>query len=157
MTRKGTGGRERERQRHRAVTSYDVAAEAGVSQSAVSRTFSNRGYVSQATRKRVMDAASKLGFQPNAIARSLITRQSKIVAVVMSELRYSFYVALLHELCHAVRSAGYQVMLTSIPDTGGIDDIMPDVLAYRADGVIMTAAGLSTKATRICREAGVRR
>lgn len=155
MKHKGTGGRAREHQRQRAVTSYDVAAEAGVSQSAVSRTFSNRGYVSEATRKRVMEAANKLGFHPNAIARSLITRQSKIVAVVMSELRYSFYVALLHELCHAVRSAGYQVLLTSIPEGEEVDDIMPDVLAYRAAGVIMTGVGLSSRATGVCREAGV--
>ena len=56
------------------VTSYDVARKAGVSQSAVSRTFRPGLSVSTKTREKVSKAAKKLGYRPNAIARMLITR-----------------------------------------------------------------------------------
>ena len=58
------------------VTSIDVARLANVSQSAVSRTFTPGASVSEATREKVMDAARKLGYRPNAHARSLTTKRS---------------------------------------------------------------------------------
>ena len=65
----------------RRINSYDVARLAGVSQSAVSRTFTPGASVSNKTREKVLSAAHELGYRPNAIARSLITRRSQIVAV----------------------------------------------------------------------------
>ena len=65
------------------ATSYDVAALAGVSQSAVSRVFQDGASASKAMRERVMAAANKLGYRPNAIARGLITQRSNMVAVVI--------------------------------------------------------------------------
>lgn len=151
--RQASGGAEPPRQVPRKpVTSYEVAKAAGVSQSAVSRTFSQRGYVSQETRQRVHKAAKELGFKPNAIARSLITQRSRIIAVVMADLQYSFYLSILHQLSKAIRAAGYQVLLISIPSSDEIDDYMPDVIAYRVDGIIIASALLSTKAARLCRD-----
>lgn len=137
------------------VTSYDVAAAAGVSQSAVSRVFSERGYASQAMRARVHEAAEKLGFRPNAIARSLITRRSQIIAVVIADLQYSFYLSILHRLCHELRSGGYQALLFSVPSSEDIDDFMPDVIAYQVDGVILASSRLASRSARLCRDAGV--
>lgn len=54
-----------------AVTSQQVAQLAGVSQSAVSRTFTPGASISPATREKVLQAARELGYRPNAIARSL--------------------------------------------------------------------------------------
>jgi len=62
------------------ATSYDVAKQAGVSQSAVSRAFSPGGSVSGDTRERILEAARNLGYRPNAIARGLITRRSNLWA-----------------------------------------------------------------------------
>jgi DNA-binding LacI/PurR family transcriptional regulator len=59
---------------NKAVTSVDVAKLAGVSQSAVSRAYTPGASVADGTRHRVMEAARKLGYRPNAIARTLITR-----------------------------------------------------------------------------------
>jgi len=70
----------------RAVTSYDVAKKAGVSQSAVSRCYKPGASVSKKTREKVRKAADELGYEPNAIARSLITRKSNSVAVIISNL-----------------------------------------------------------------------
>ena len=60
------------------TTSKEVAHLAGVSRSAVSRAFTPDASVSDLTRRKVMAAAAKLGYQPNIIARSLITRHSAL-------------------------------------------------------------------------------
>ncbi len=69
-----------------AVTSQQVAQLAGVSQSAVSRTFTPGASISPATREKVLKAARELGYRPNAIARSLNTARSRIIGVVISYL-----------------------------------------------------------------------
>ena len=68
------------------VTSYDVARVAGVSQSAVSRAFRPGLSVSAKTKEKVMKAAKKLGYRPNAIARMLITQRSGMIAVIISSI-----------------------------------------------------------------------
>jgi len=69
----------------------DVADLAQVSQSAVSRTFTPGASVSDQTRRKVLAAAQQLGYRPNALARSLITQQSRLVALVMCYLQNQFY------------------------------------------------------------------
>ncbi len=76
----------------------DVADLAEVSQSAVSRTFTPGASVSEQTRRKVLAAAQKLGYRPNALARSLITRRSRIVALVMSYLENQFYPLVIERL-----------------------------------------------------------
>ena len=80
------------------ATSYDVAMEAGVSQSAVSRCFQPGASISSKMRTRVMRAAKKLGYSPNAIARSLITRRSNQIAVIISNLTNLYYPEVLAEI-----------------------------------------------------------
>ena len=75
----------------RRVTSYDVASLAGVSQSAVSRCFKPGASVSKATYARVMQAAQDLDYTPNAAARSLITRRSNLVAVIVPAIVSQHY------------------------------------------------------------------
>ncbi|MBU6497697.1 MAG: LacI family DNA-binding transcriptional regulator, partial [Rhodospirillales bacterium] len=65
-----------ERAPKRRATSYDVARSAGVAQSTVSRCFKNDSAISPATRELVRETARRLGYRPNALARSLITRRS---------------------------------------------------------------------------------
>ncbi len=67
----------------RAVTSYDVAKAAGVSQSAVSRAFTDGAKISPATREKVRKVAAELGYRPSFIAQSLITRRSTLIGIVV--------------------------------------------------------------------------
>ena len=71
------------------VTSIDVAREAGVSQSAVSRVFSEHGSASAQTVQKVHHAAAKFGYRPNILARSLITGKSRIIGVIVAYLENS--------------------------------------------------------------------
>ena len=82
----------------RRTTSLDVARRAGVSQSAVSRTFTPGASVSAETRAKVLEAADALGYRPNKIARSLITQRSGIVGIVVAYLDNLYYPNVLEKL-----------------------------------------------------------
>ena len=125
--------------RDKNVTSYDVTMRAGVSQSAVSRCFKPGASVSQATRAKVMKAAKALDYTPNAIARSLITRRSNLVAVLISNLTNLYYPEVLSELSQQFVKRGMRVLLFTLPHEADVDKIIAQVWEYQVDGVIAAA------------------
>lgn len=121
------------------VTSYDVARRAGVSQSAVSRCFKPGASVSKKMRAQVMKAAIGLGYQPNAIARSLITRRSNMVAVVVSQKTALYYPEILVEISQRLSARGERVLLFTLEQESDIDLLLDQVLQYQVDGMIIAA------------------
>ena len=93
------------------ATAHEVARLAKVSQSAVSRTFTTGASVSDSTRQKVLHAARTLGYRPNALARSLITRRSRIIALVMSYLENQFYPLVIERLSQRLQKQGYHVLM----------------------------------------------
>ncbi len=136
-----------------AVTSLHVARLAQVSQSAVSRTFTPGASVSEQTRTKVNDAARQLGYRPNAIARSLITKKSRIIGVVMSQLDNQFYPVVLEKLSQRLRRDGYHVLLF-INDGDESDGVLAEILQYQVDGIVMASTVLSSALARDCADAG---
>lgn len=136
------------------VTSLDVARLAQVSQSAVSRTFTPGASVSEATRTKVEEAARKLGYRPNAIARTLITRRSRIIGVVMSYLENQFYPVVLEKLSQRLQRDGYHVLLF-IADTRQTDAVLAEILQYQVDGMVMASTSMSSALALRCEEAGI--
>jgi DNA-binding LacI/PurR family transcriptional regulator len=123
----------------RRVTSYDVAILAGVSQSAVSRCFKPGASVSKTTYARVMKAAQDLDYIPNAAARSLITRRSNMVAVILSNLVTLHYPEILSELSRQFNLRGMHVLLFQLPREGDVDQTLAEVWQHQVDGVIVAA------------------
>lgn len=123
----------------RNVTSYDVALRAHVSQSAVSRCFKPGASVSSAMRARVMKASRELGYTPNAIARSLITRRSNLVAVLISNLTNLYYPEVLSELSQQFVLKGMRVLLFTLPHEADVDKAISKVWEYQVDGAIVAA------------------
>lgn len=147
---------QRQRTRPRRASSYDVAALAGVSQSAVSRAFRPGAYLSDALRDRVLEAARTLGFRPNAIARSLATRRSGIVAVALGTIGNPLYPAVLDAFSR--RFAEQRLELLLLTDLTDPDALMQRIIGYQTDAVIVTAAtrlDASRQLTRRCVAAGV--
>jgi len=136
------------------VTSIDVARLAQVSQSAVSRTYTPGASVSDATRQKVESAARKLGYRPNAIARTLITRRSRIIGVVMSYLENQFYPVVLEKLSQRLQRDGYHVLLF-IADTRQTDAVLAEILQYQVDGMVMASTAMSSALAMRCEEAGI--
>ena len=121
------------------VTSYDVARRAGVSQSAVSRCFKPGASVSKKMRTRVMKAAEDLSYQPNLIARSLITRRSNMVAVVISQQTNLYYPEVLVQLSQRFSERGVRVLLFTLEHESDIDVLLNQIFQYQVDGVVEAA------------------
>jgi DNA-binding LacI/PurR family transcriptional regulator len=122
------------------VTSHDVASLAGVSRSAVSRTFTPDASVSEKTRRKVLAAAQKLGYQPNVIARSLITRQSRLIGLIMGEWENPFYTTMLRGFTERLGERDYRVMLLARPTAGDVEAAMRMLMQYRVDGMVLVSA-----------------
>jgi DNA-binding LacI/PurR family transcriptional regulator len=131
QTNEPLGGRD-----GRVVTSYDVARRAGVSQSAVSRCFKPGGSAGAKMRARVRRAAEQLGYTPNAIARSLITRRSNLIAVLISNLTSLYYPEVLSELSARASAHSERVLLFALPNESDVDQTIDQVMQYQVDGVI---------------------
>ena len=136
------------------ATSLDVARLAGVSQSAVSRCFTAGASVSDAMRNKVQEAARKLGYQPNAHARSLITGRSRIIGLVLSALENLYYPAVLERLAKRLQQDGYHLLIF-IGDNANSDDLVEEILQYNVDGIVLGATTLSSALAQRCADASI--
>lgn len=138
------------------ATAQEVARQAGVSQSAVSRTFTPGASVSSATRQKVLAAAAALGYRPNALARSLITRRSRIIALVMNYLDNQFYPQVIENLSQLLQAHGYHLlMFTGEAGQHNADAVLNDILQYQVDGIVLASSTLSPELAHSCAVAGV--
>lgn len=117
-----------------------MAREAGVSQSAVSRVFRPGLSVSQKTRDKVMATANEMGYRPNAIARMLITKQSGMVAVIVSSRANVNYPEVLSQVSKQLAARNKRVLLFTLDDADGVDDLFEQIWTFQVDGVIALAA-----------------
>ncbi len=136
------------------MTSRDVARRAGVSQSSVSRAFTPGASVAAKTRQAVIDAARQLGYRPNAFARSLIKRQSRIIGLMISQLDNPFYPRVVEAISRRLQASGYHVLvfLTRGEDA---DDDLQEILQYPVAGLLMASATLSSRLAGECATAGI--
>lgn len=130
------------------VTARQLARKLGVSQSMVSRAFSPNASIAPAMRDKVMEAALALGYQPNVIARSLSTRRSNIVGIVMASMTNPFYPELLEQLTRALQEVGLQTLLFHAPPGEDVDSQLPLLLQYQVDAVIIASATISSAMAR---------
>ena len=138
------------------ITSIDVAKEAGVSQSAVSRVFSKGGSASASTIQKVQEAANKLGYRPNVLARSLITGKSRIIGVIVAYLENQFYPEALEKLSHKLQQQGYHVLVFLASNSQSeIDEVVSEILDYQVDGIIVASASLSSSLSEQCERANI--
>src|SRR5262245_23529394 len=93
------------------ATIVDIARKLGVSAMTVSRALTGSTEVSERTRQRVVQCSRKLGYKPNRWARSLVTRKSSIVGVVIPDLSHSFFAEVTLGIEEVVHQAGYNILL----------------------------------------------
>ncbi|TWS98487.1 LacI family DNA-binding transcriptional regulator [Reyranella sp. CPCC 100927] len=141
--------------KHKAPTQRDVARVAGVSQAAVSRWISGRGYVASDVRERILKAVAELNYEPHPLARGLSSGQSDIIAIVLSSITNPWYPIVLNRITHVLQAMRLQVLLFNAAPPQSVDDVLPSVLRYRVKGVLITTASLSSKAALMCAEQGV--
>lgn len=138
------------RAKGRYPSSTDVARLAGVSQSAVSRTYSKEGSVSEEKRRKVFAAAETLGYRPSLIPRIMLTHRSHLVAIVMGGMYNPFYSAVLEQFTKELQATGHQVLLIHVDSAESLDAVLPTLASYRVDAVVSALAVLSPEAAREC-------
>jgi DNA-binding LacI/PurR family transcriptional regulator len=136
------------------VSQIDVARLAGVSQAAVSRTFTPGASVSAEVRQQVLDAAEQLGYRPNAIARSLITNSTNMIGIALVRFANPFYWQIFREFTQKLQDLGYSTLLLNAAQDHAVEQTLPTALQYQVDGVIITSATLTSKMADECARTG---
>ncbi|MDO5644154.1 MAG: LacI family DNA-binding transcriptional regulator [Dermabacter sp.] len=118
----------------------DVAREAGVSPTTVSRVLNNRGYISERTRERVFEAMTALNYTPNAVARSLRDSRSRLVGLIFPSVAHPFYGHMAKELEVRLSREGYLVLLCNSDGQEATERAyLQMLLAHQVDGIITGA------------------
>ncbi|RME81875.1 MAG: LacI family transcriptional regulator [Caldilineae bacterium] len=119
------------------VTIYDVAERAGVSTATVSKTLSNTPYVSEKTRRKVLQAVAELGYRPSAVARSMAQGRTHTLGCIAPNLTdYTF--ASMIEGAHAeARRRNYFVLTGSAEEAADVKPLLEEMLARQVDGLLV--------------------
>lgn len=129
--------------RNSAPTLEDVAQIAGVSRALVSLVMRDSPRVSAESRKRVTDAASKLGYRPNLMARNLASRKTMTIGVLLNDLHNPWFAEVTDGIHASAERHGYQLILASGRRSPRLESRALDTfLASRVDGVIVAGCRL---------------
>src|ERR1700676_60867 len=119
----------------------DIAIDLGVSLMTVSKALRNHSDISHKTRERVLQRMRELNYQPDWIARSMVTRRTYLVGLVLPDLMHSFFAEVAKGVARKLQPLGYQVVISDTEEDGDVERRQVDVLVNRkVDGLIIASA-----------------
>jgi LacI family transcriptional regulator len=125
------------------ITMKDIAIELGINESTVSRALNNHPHVHPSTRERVAEAARRLNYRPNTLARSLATNRSYVVGLVISNIANLFFAEVTQGIEQVADANGYSVILCDTARDAAKEQRYLDLLASRqVDGIIFMSGRL---------------
>ncbi len=138
------------------VTIKDIAKKAGVSHTTVSRALLGNPLISTETTARIRSIATELGYRPSAAARSLKTRRSQALGVIVSNIDDPYFSEVLQGIENAAQESGYSLFIAaSHHDREREDAIVQTMVEHRVEGVIICSSSFSTQQGRNFVEYGV--
>ncbi|MCS7248828.1 MAG: LacI family transcriptional regulator [Anaerolineales bacterium] len=115
----------------------EVAKVAQTSIATVSRVLNNTGYVSEESRRRVLEAVRSLNYQPNLRAKALRQRYSRTIGLIIPNLLNAYYTALADQISLLLNQEGFQLLLSSTRDDLEIErDALLKLIGHDVDGLI---------------------
>ncbi|HEX3027181.1 MAG TPA: LacI family DNA-binding transcriptional regulator [Clostridia bacterium] len=116
----------------------DVAKLAGISVTTVSRVLNNKGYISEKTRSSVQKAMEELNYQPNEVARTLFSRQSHLLGLIIPTVAHPFFSQLTRYIEFYASQKGYKVILcNSLMQKEKEKEYLDMLGRHQVDGIIM--------------------
>ena len=139
----------------RRLTAREVAERAGVSVSAVSRTFTAGASVAPATRERVLAAARELGYRPNLLAQSLMTGRTRLIGLVSNNFDNPAFMEIFDLFTRRLQGHGLRPLLANLSGASGTISALHMLQQYNVDGVILASSTLPQSLVSGCRTAGI--
>ncbi len=123
------------------ITAEDVARELGVSTMTISRVLNKKPNVDDRTRERVLQTAMRLGYIPNHIARSLVTRRTYTIGVIIPEITHSFFPDVIRGIEQVVYKTGYHLLfIHSAEQVEREQEAFRTLEANQVDGILVSMA-----------------
>ena len=139
------------------VSAQQVAERAGVSRSAVSRTFTDGASVSDATRRKVLQAADELGYHVNHLARSLIQEQSGIVCLIVADVATPYQSRMLDALTRRLQAIDRVAMVINTSgESGSVEAALGQTMNYRAAATVVLSGAPPAALVTTCLNSGQR-
>lgn len=137
------------------ITLKDVAERAGVSRSAVSRTFTKGASVSARTRAKVEAAARELGYSPNVLARGLTTGRTRLIGLVSNNFTNPYFLQIFDRFTTGLQEAGLRPLLVNLSGALDAAAALRMLRQYSVDGVIVASSTLPPDFAGAFRGAGL--
>lgn len=138
-----------------AATLKDVAIRAGVSRSAVSRTFTDGASVSPKMRRKVEKAALELGYSPNALASSLTTGRTKLIGLISNNFHNPLFLEIFDLFTSGLQNRGLRPLLVNLSDETDPQTSVKMMRQYSVDGVVVASSTLTPDFAKAFRDAGI--
>lgn len=137
------------------VTLKEVAEKAGVSRSAVSRSFTDGASVSAKTREKVQAVARELGYQPNALASSLTTGRTKLIGLVSDNFHNPVFLEVFDLFTRSLQDRGLRPLLVNLSNEKNPASTLRMLQQYSVDGVIVASSTLPPSFAEAFHNAGM--
>lgn len=137
------------------VTLKDVARRAGVSRSAVSRTFTDGASVSEKMRRKVEKAARDLGYTPNALASSLTTGRTRLIGLVSNNFHNPIFLQVFDLFTRGLQDRGLRPLLVNLSDETNPAQSVKMLRQYSVDGVVVASSTLTPAFSQAFKDAGI--
>ena len=124
----------------------DIAKELGISQATVSKVLRDHPDIGEKTRQRVLERIKELDYQPNSLARSLVTGRSYLIGLVVPSLLHPFFAEIALALSSAIRASGYSLIVSSSEEDIGLEkEEISRLLGRRLDALVIASSGSDTE------------
>jgi LacI family transcriptional regulator len=118
----------------------DIAKDLGLSQATVSKVLRAHPDIGEKTRQRVLERVKELDYQPNSLARSLVTGRSYLIGVIVPSLLHPFFAEIARSLSSAIRQKGYFLIVSSSEEDPQLErEEISRLLARRLDALVIAS------------------